>query len=71
MFVDPKILREHSVNITHRKTILINYKIKVIKTKMFSVHIEKFFSFLDFIQGGLQLNFTIAVDFTGSNGNPR
>ncbi len=38
---------------------------------MYSVHIEKFFSFLDFIQGGLQLNFTIAVDFTGSNGNPR
>jgi len=36
-----------------------------------SVHVEKFFSFLDFIQGGLQLNFTIAVDFTGSNGNPR
>ena len=28
-------------------------------------------TFLDFIQGGLQVNFTVAVDFTGSNGNPQ
>ena len=27
-------------------------------------------SFLDFIRGGTQVNFTLAVDFTGSNGNP-
>ena len=27
-------------------------------------------SFLDYIQGGTQVNFTLAVDFTGSNGNP-
>lgn len=27
-------------------------------------------SFLDYIQGGTQVNFTVAVDFTGSNGNP-
>ncbi|XP_037075271.1 copine-8-like [Pollicipes pollicipes] len=27
-------------------------------------------TFLDYIQGGLQLHFTVAVDFTASNGNP-
>uniref|UniRef100_A0A3P8VWB0 Copine-3 n=1 Tax=Cynoglossus semilaevis TaxID=244447 RepID=A0A3P8VWB0_CYNSE len=29
------------------------------------------FTFLDYIMGGCQLNFTIAIDFTGSNGDPR
>ncbi|GAB6026834.1 Copine-8 [Chamberlinius hualienensis] len=28
------------------------------------------YSFLDFLQGGTQLHFTVAVDFTSSNGNP-
>lgn len=27
-------------------------------------------TFLDFIQGGTQLNFTVAIDFTASNGDP-
>merc|ERR1712107_792520 len=27
-------------------------------------------TFLDFIQGGMELSFTVAVDFTASNGNP-
>ena len=27
-------------------------------------------SFLDFVQGGTQVNFTVAIDFTGSNKNP-
>ncbi|XP_049420810.1 copine-3-like isoform X1 [Epinephelus fuscoguttatus] len=31
----------------------------------------KEYSFLDYIMGGCQLNFTIAIDFTGSNGDPR
>uniref|UniRef100_A0A665VTL6 Copine III n=1 Tax=Echeneis naucrates TaxID=173247 RepID=A0A665VTL6_ECHNA len=29
------------------------------------------YSFLDYIMGGCQINFTVAVDFTGSNGDPR
>lgn len=33
--------------------------------------IEKSYSFLDYILGGLQINFTVGVDFTGSNGDPR
>ncbi|XP_061582968.1 copine-1 isoform X2 [Cololabis saira] len=28
-------------------------------------------TFLDFVMGGCQINFTVAVDFTGSNGDPR
>lgn len=28
-------------------------------------------SFLDYLRGGLQLNVTVAIDFTGSNGNPK
>lgn len=31
----------------------------------------KEFTFLDFIMGGCQINFTIAIDFTGSNGDPK
>ncbi|XP_029313216.1 copine-3-like isoform X2 [Cottoperca gobio] len=30
----------------------------------------KEYTFLDYIMGGCQINFTIAIDFTGSNGNP-
>merc|ERR1712038_1143563 len=34
------------------------------------ISIVKNYSFLDFIQGGTQVNFTVAIDFTGSNGQP-
>ncbi|XP_060559061.1 copine-8-like isoform X2 [Ruditapes philippinarum] len=27
-------------------------------------------SFLDYLQGGVEMNFTVAIDFTASNGNP-
>ncbi|XP_043921215.1 copine-3-like [Protopterus annectens] len=33
--------------------------------------IEREYSFLDYIMGGCQLNFTVGIDFTGSNGDPR
>jgi len=36
-----------------------------------SIRIESNPTFLDFIQSGLQVNFTVAIDFTGSNGNPK
>nr|CAD7435265.1 unnamed protein product [Timema monikensis] len=32
--------------------------------------LRKIYSFLDYIIGGTQLNCTIAIDFTGSNGDP-
>ncbi|KHJ85060.1 hypothetical protein OESDEN_15218 [Oesophagostomum dentatum] len=37
------------------------------------VHLEviKQHTFLDFIQAGTQLDFTVAVDLTASNGDPR
>lgn len=33
--------------------------------------VKRTYSFLDFITGGTQLNCTIAIDFTASNGDPR
>jgi len=37
-----------------------------------SFHIEKQFTFVDYLQtGGCELSLMVAVDFTGSNGNPR
>ena len=32
--------------------------------------ITKTYSFLEYIMGGCQINFTVGVDFTGSNGDP-
>ena len=32
--------------------------------------VKKRYSFLEYIHGGLDLNFTVAIDFTASNGNP-
>ena len=31
---------------------------------------RKMYSFLDYIMGGCQINFTVGVDFTASNGDP-
>ncbi|XP_069491685.1 copine-7 isoform X2 [Ambystoma mexicanum] len=33
--------------------------------------IHRVYSFLDYIMGGCQINFTVAIDFTASNGDPR
>ena len=30
----------------------------------------KNYSFIDYLRGGMQINLTVAIDFTGSNGNP-
>ena len=35
-----------------------------------SIRVESNPTFLDYLHGGLQVNFTVAIDFTGSNGNP-
>ncbi|XP_010077629.1 PREDICTED: LOW QUALITY PROTEIN: copine-1-like, partial [Pterocles gutturalis] len=36
-----------------------------------SCKIETEYSFLDYVMGGCQINFTVGVDFTGSNGDPK
>ena len=36
-----------------------------------SIKVFEKYSFLDFILGGCQINFTVAVDFTSSNGDPK
>ncbi|KAL4648920.1 RNA-binding protein 12-like [Arapaima gigas] len=47
-----------------------NYKNSgVVKVK--SCKIEAEYSFLDYVMGGCQINFTVGIDFTGSNGDPR
>ncbi|XP_043374475.1 copine-9 isoform X2 [Dermochelys coriacea] len=37
---------------------------------LLSFAVESEFSFVDYIRGGTQLNFTVAIDFTASNGVP-
>ncbi|CAL8291652.1 unnamed protein product [Boreogadus saida] len=37
---------------------------------LLSCLVDSELSFLDFIKGGTQINFTVAIDFTASNGNP-
>ncbi|NXX48062.1 CPNE1 protein, partial [Tricholaema leucomelas] len=47
-----------------------NYKNSgIIRVKSFKIETD--YSFLDYIMGGCQINFTVGVDFTGSNGDPR
>ncbi|GAB1603194.1 copine-3-like isoform X2 [Argonauta hians] len=36
-----------------------------------SMKITELHSFLEYVFGGMQINFTVAIDFTGSNGDPR
>ncbi|XP_042366291.1 copine-3-like isoform X2 [Plectropomus leopardus] len=36
-----------------------------------SCQVVREYTFLDYIMGGCQFNFTIAIDFTGSNGDPK
>uniref|UniRef100_A0A1I8GKN8 C2 domain-containing protein n=1 Tax=Macrostomum lignano TaxID=282301 RepID=A0A1I8GKN8_9PLAT len=51
---------------------LISKKKKSAGTIVFSqIGIETIDSFVDYIQGGTELHFTVAIDFTGSNGDPR
>ncbi|XP_022771115.1 protein BONZAI 2-like isoform X2 [Durio zibethinus] len=50
-----------------------DYHNKMLRSKLF---VEKFsetvqHTFLDYLAGGFELNFMVAIDFTASNGNPR
>ncbi|XP_052182268.1 protein BONZAI 1-like isoform X2 [Diospyros lotus] len=50
-----------------------NHEDKVLKSRIF---VDQFresvqHTFLDYLSGGCQLNFMVAIDFTASNGNPR
>ncbi|KAL4361163.1 hypothetical protein GQ457_04G035910 [Hibiscus cannabinus] len=46
---------------------------KVLKSKFFVENYSETvqYTFLDYLAGGFELNFMVAVDFTASNGNPR
>ncbi|XP_059185178.1 copine-1 isoform X2 [Centropristis striata] len=41
----------------------------VVSLKKFTLLTQ--YSFLDYVMGGCQINFTVGIDFTGSNGDPR
>uniref|UniRef100_A0A7C9DPK1 C2 domain-containing protein n=1 Tax=Opuntia streptacantha TaxID=393608 RepID=A0A7C9DPK1_OPUST len=50
-----------------------DYHNKVLKSQLY---VEEFlesvqYTFLDYLAGGCELNFMVAIDFTASNGNPR
>uniref|UniRef100_A0A8C4K1Z4 Copine 7 n=1 Tax=Dromaius novaehollandiae TaxID=8790 RepID=A0A8C4K1Z4_DRONO len=47
------------------------YKLKKRNYKNSGVVIHRVYSFLDYIMGGCQIHFTVAIDFTASNGDPR
>ncbi|XP_026540636.1 copine-7 [Notechis scutatus] len=38
---------------------------------LLDLKIHRVYSFLDYIMGGCQIHFTVAIDFTASNGDPR
>ncbi|KAL5979561.1 hypothetical protein ACLOJK_019467 [Asimina triloba] len=50
-----------------------DYQTKVLKGQLFvdKVSESNGYTFLDYIAGGCELNFMVAIDFTASNGNPR
>ncbi|RWS11942.1 copine-8-like isoform X1 [Dinothrombium tinctorium] len=52
---------------------LWNDKLKAEKgfVELTNIRMEERFSFLDFIRGGTQLHFVVAIDFTASNGDPK
>ncbi|XP_066558258.1 copine-1 isoform X2 [Amia ocellicauda] len=47
-----------------------NYKNSGV-VKIRSCKIVADYSFLDYVMGGCQINFTVGIDFTGSNGDPK
>uniref|UniRef100_A0A8C4ZAD5 Copine Va n=1 Tax=Gadus morhua TaxID=8049 RepID=A0A8C4ZAD5_GADMO len=57
---------------------VVNVKKKIKKKRyinsgtvsMLSFSVESEHTFLDYIKGGTQIHFTVAIDFTASNGNP-
>jgi hypothetical protein len=44
---------------------------KTTNEAIFTIKSEKVFSFIDYLRGGMQINLTIGIDFTGSNGDPQ
>ncbi|XP_029467995.1 copine-1-like isoform X5 [Rhinatrema bivittatum] len=41
----------------------------IVRIKSCKIEVE--YSFLDYVMGGCQINFTVGIDFTGSNGDPK
>uniref|UniRef100_A0A672T2J0 Copine-1-like n=1 Tax=Sinocyclocheilus grahami TaxID=75366 RepID=A0A672T2J0_SINGR len=52
-------------------TVCNNFMIMMINNLHTVFQLEAQYSFLDYVMGGCQINFTVGIDFTGSNGDPR
>uniref|UniRef100_A0A671NWZ6 Copine-3 n=1 Tax=Sinocyclocheilus anshuiensis TaxID=1608454 RepID=A0A671NWZ6_9TELE len=48
-----------------------HFAIMIINNLHTVFQLEAQYSFLDYVMGGCQINFTVGIDFTGSNGDPR
>ena len=57
------------INLEKRKKKGNSYKNSGVLTFV-KVDVKKRYGFLEYIRGGCDLNFTVAIDFTASNGNP-
>uniref|UniRef100_A0A3Q4HAZ3 C2 domain-containing protein n=1 Tax=Neolamprologus brichardi TaxID=32507 RepID=A0A3Q4HAZ3_NEOBR len=57
--------------INPKKSMKKSYKNSGVVSYSLLLQIVREYTFLDYIMGGCQINFTIAIDFTGSNGDPR
>ena len=57
------------INLEKRKKKGNSYKNSGVFTFV-KVDVKKRYGFLEYIRGGCDLNFTVAIDFTASNGNP-
>ncbi|XP_072569379.1 copine-5-like isoform X3 [Paramormyrops kingsleyae] len=45
-------------------------QLNMYQVTLLSFSVESEYTFLDYIKGGTQIHFTVAIDFTASNGNP-
>jgi hypothetical protein len=69
-----KILAKEETNIDN---LLSHHSQFFVKTELGTLDVScqcsfiKSYTFLDYLKGGLQLNLTIGIDFTGSNGHPK
>jgi hypothetical protein len=55
-----------------KKLICNNTALKLSSVGSANIYVDaiKNYSFIDYLRGGMQINLTVAIDFTGSNGNP-
>ncbi|KJE91210.1 hypothetical protein CAOG_08597 [Capsaspora owczarzaki ATCC 30864] len=69
--IDPNYRREFPLVNEKKKAKHSKYTNSGTFTVYKVVELPAEYSFLDYLHGGLEINFTVAIDFTGSNGDPK